>query len=59
MPFKYGKINKDTPMIVIDIKMQSAQVGDQSRLLVNNYLAVGKKIQLMKNKIERLNKKIK
>lgn len=31
---------------------------DQSRLLVNTYLAVGKSIQAMETKIEKLNKKI-
>lgn len=58
MTFKDRHINKNTSTIVIDIKMQSELVRDQSRMLVNNSLVGGKGIQDMENKIGKLNKKI-
>lgn len=58
MPFKDRQINKDNLAIVVDIKMQSAPMEDQSRMLVNTSLEVRKSLQEMENKIEKLNKKI-
>lgn len=45
-------------MVVVNVNMQSDPAIDQSRLLVNTSIVDGKSFQSMKNKIDRLNKKI-
>jgi len=57
IPFKGGKLDK-TPFIIVDVKMQSYMIVDQSRFLVNTSLEARKGLQSMENKIEKLNKKI-
>lgn len=55
--FKYGQLDK-TPIAILDVKIQSAQVVDQSKFLVNTSLETRKNIQSMENKVEKLNKKL-
>jgi len=57
MSFKEGQLDI-APMGIIDINMQSAPAVDQSKILVNTSMVVGKSLQAIETKIDKLNKKI-
>ena len=47
-----------TPMAIINVNMQSTPVIDQCWLLINTSMVVGKSLQSMEIKIDKLNKNI-